>query len=99
MADLHAPADLQPFEVLFDSSEVNPALPEEIVKFAGNVGFPAPPADRPWIYSNFVQSLDGMVTFGGKHPEGRWIAQSKHDRWMMDLLRAQADAVLYGTGS
>ena len=46
-----------------------------------------------------MQSLDGLVTFGGTHPEGRWIAQSRHDRWMMDLLRAHADAVLYGTGS
>ncbi|MBI2815491.1 MAG: dihydrofolate reductase family protein [Acidobacteria bacterium] len=99
MSDLQAPADLTPFEVLFDSSEPNPALPDTIVKFAGNLGFPPPPPDRPWIYSNFAQSLDGMVTFGGKHPEGRWIAQSRHDRWMMDLLRAHADAVLYGSSS
>ncbi len=74
-------------------------LPSELVQFAGNIGFPAPPADRPWVYSNFVQSLDGMVTFGGDHPEGKWVAQSRHDRWMMDLLRAHADAVLYGSSS
>src|SRR5258707_7732046 len=98
-SDFTPPADLDPFEVLFDSSEANPALPGGLVRFAGNLGFPAPPADRPWIYSNFVQSLDGMVTFGGDHPEGKWIAQSRHDRWMMDLLRAHADAVLYGSSS
>ena len=99
VADFHAPSDLGPFEVLFDTSEPNPALPEGLVRFSGNLGFPTAPPDRPWIYSNFVQSLDGMITFGGQHPEGKWIAQSRHDRWMMDLLRAHADAVLYGTGS
>jgi len=99
MADIQTPANLAPFQVLFDESERNPALPDSLIRFAGNLGFPQPLAERPWIYSNFVQSLDGMVTFGGKHPEGRWIAQSQHDRWMMDLLRAHADAVLYGSGS
>ncbi len=105
MPDFQLPADLSPFEVFFDASEANPALPRPLVEFAGNLGFPSPPdqrpqrPQRPWVYSNFVQSLDGMVTFGGEHPEGRWIAQSRHDRWMMDLLRAHADAVLYGTGS
>jgi riboflavin biosynthesis pyrimidine reductase len=99
MAEFQTPPGLAPFEVFFDASEPNPALPPELVHFAGNIGFPAPPADRPWVYSNFVQSLDGMVTFGGTHPEGKWVAQSRHDRWMMDLLRAHADAVLYGSSS
>jgi riboflavin biosynthesis pyrimidine reductase len=99
MPEFQAPPGLAPFEVFFDASEPNPALPSGLVQFAGNIGFPAPPADRPWVYSNFVQSLDGMVTFGGEHPEGKWVAQSRHDRWMMDLLRAHADAVLYGSSS
>ncbi|MBI4464851.1 MAG: dihydrofolate reductase family protein [Acidobacteria bacterium] len=93
------PKDLEPFEVLFDHSEPNPALPRELLEFAGNVGFPAPPAQRPWVYANFVQSLDGVVSFGGRHPEGKWVARSRHDRWMMDLLRAHADAVLCGARS
>ena len=92
-------SDLEPFEVLFDKSEPDSALTSDVLRFAGNLGFPEPPAERPWVYSNFVQSLDGMVTFGGKRPEGRWIAQSRHDRWMMDLLRAHADAVIYGANS
>src|SRR5262245_39779676 len=71
MADFKPPADLKPFEILFDESEKNPALPPGLVDFAGNIGFPAPPEQRPWVYSNFVQSLDGMVTFGGNRPEGR----------------------------
>ena len=97
--DFHAPSDLEPFEVLFDRSEPNPALPPALVQFAGNLGFPKPPVDRPWVYANFVQSLDGLVSFGGTRPGGEWVGRSRHDRWMMDLLRAHADAILVGARS
>ena len=97
--DILPPSDLPPFEVLFDRSELNGALPPGLLRFVGNMGFPEPPAERPWVYSNFVQSLDGLVSFGGRRSSGGWIAQSRHDRWMMDLLRAHADAVLCGAQS
>ena len=93
------PPDLPPFEVLFDSSEANPVLPQNLLGFVGNIGFPAAPPDRPWVFSNFVQSLDGLVSFGGDKPGGEWISQSRHDRWMMDLLRAHADALICGSNS
>ena len=93
------PSGLHPFEVLFDRSELNRALPEGLLRFVGNLGFPEPAAERPWVYANFVQSLDGLVSFGGRRHSGGWIAQSRHDRWMMDLLRAHADAVLCGAQS
>lgn len=97
--EFQPPSGLAPFEVLFDASEPNPALPAGLVRFAGNLGFPEPPADRPWVFSNFVQSLDGLVSFGGTRPGGEWIARSRHDRWMMDLLRAHADALICGSRS
>jgi riboflavin biosynthesis pyrimidine reductase len=93
------PADLSPFQVLFDHSELNPDMPGELREFAGNLGFPAAPPERPWIFANFVQSIDGMVTFGGQQPGGEWIARSRHDRWMMDLLRTHADALICGARS
>jgi riboflavin biosynthesis pyrimidine reductase len=97
--EIFPPSGLLPFEVLFDRSELNAALPPGLKRFVGNLGFPEPPAERPWVYSNFVQSLDGLVSFGGRRPSGGWIAQSRHDRWMMDFLRAHADAVLCGAQS
>ena len=97
--NLQPPFDLRPFEVLFDRSELNRALPPGLVRFIGNLGFPRPAADRPWVFANFVQSLDGIVSFGGRHPGGGWVARSRHDRWMMDLLRAHADALLCGAQS
>jgi riboflavin biosynthesis pyrimidine reductase len=86
------------FEVLFDYGE-RCALEHRAYRPYGNLGFPQPPADRPWVYSNFVQSLDGIVSFKGKHAAGSDISQSEEDRWLMDLLRAHADAVLLGVNT
>jgi len=83
------------FEVLFDHGEPSP-VPDASLAGYGDLGFPPPPADRPWIYTNFVQSLDGIVSLLGKHASGGEIAQSSADRWLMDLLRAHADGVLMG---
>lgn len=93
------PSGLPPFEVLFDKSELNRALPSGLLGFVGNLGFPPPPRERPWVFGNFVQSLDGLVSFGGRRHSGEWVARSRHDRWMMDFLRAHADAVFYGARS
>ncbi len=83
------------FEVLFDRAEPSPIEDDAYAPY-GNFGFPAPPADRPWVYSNFVQSLDGITTLLGKHGSGGEISQSRDDRWLMDLLRAHADGLLMG---
>jgi riboflavin biosynthesis pyrimidine reductase len=83
------------FEVLFDRAEPSPLGDEALARY-GNLGFPAAPPDRPWIYSNFVQSLDGIVSLLGEHASGGDISQSSADRWLMDLLRAQSDGVLMG---
>jgi riboflavin biosynthesis pyrimidine reductase len=97
--EFHPPSGLFPFEVLFDSSEPDQSFPEELIAFVGSFGFPQPPPDRPWVFANFVQTIDGMVSFGGTHPGGEWISRSRHDRWMMDLLRAHADALICGAQS
>jgi riboflavin biosynthesis pyrimidine reductase len=83
------------FDVLFDHAEPSPFADDALAPY-GNFGFPSAPADRPWIYSNFVQSLDGIVSLLGKHATGGDIAQSSADRWLMDLLRAHSDAVIMG---
>jgi riboflavin biosynthesis pyrimidine reductase len=83
------------FEILFDTGEKG--IDDPATRPYGSLGFPAPPsADRPWIYSNFVQTLDGIVSLRGEFGAGRHISESAEDRWLMDLLRAHADAVIYG---
>jgi len=84
------------FEVLFDHGEENP-LQHPAYALFGKLGFPAPPLDRPWIYANFVQTLDGITSWKGEHALGGDISHSAEDRWLMDLLRAHADAVLLGS--
>jgi riboflavin biosynthesis pyrimidine reductase len=83
------------FEVLFDHAEASPITHAAYAGY-GNFGFPPPPPHRPWIYTNFVQSLDGITTLLGKHGSGGEISQSREDRWLMDLLRANADGLLMG---
>jgi 5-amino-6-(5-phosphoribosylamino)uracil reductase len=89
------PNPIRPFEILFDRAEPSPIADEAYAPY-GNFGFPTPPAGRPWVYSNFVQSLDGITTLLGKHASGGEISQSPEDRWLMDLLRAHADGILTG---
>jgi 5-amino-6-(5-phosphoribosylamino)uracil reductase len=86
---------IRPFEVLFDSAEPSFISDNAYVPY-GNFGFPSPPTGRPWVYTNFVQSLDGITTLLGKHGSGGEISQSAEDRWLMDLLRAHADGLLMG---
>ncbi len=83
------------FEILFDKAEPSPIEHPGYEPY-GSLGFPSPPVDRPWIYTNFVQSLDGITTLLGKHASGGEISQSADDRWLMDLLRAHADGLLMG---
>jgi riboflavin biosynthesis pyrimidine reductase len=89
---------MRPFEILFDHGE-----PGEFEDAAygsyGWLGFPPPPPDRPWIFSNLVQTLDGVASLKGKHSSGSHISQSPEDHWLMDLLRAHADAVILGVNT
>lgn len=52
------------------------------------------------LYSNFVTSLDGVVTLGSNPSAGSLISgRNKADRFLMGLLRACAGAVLLGAGT
>jgi 5-amino-6-(5-phosphoribosylamino)uracil reductase len=83
------------FQVLFDDSEPSSLEHPGFTPY-GTLGFPPSHAERPWTYANFVQSIDGVASFKGPHAAGSDISQSLEDRWLMDLLRAHADAILTG---
>jgi riboflavin biosynthesis pyrimidine reductase len=90
-----APTPQRMFDILFDHAEPS-AIDDPAYVPYGNLGFPAAAPDRPWVYTNFVQSLDGITTLLGKYASGGEISQSSEDRWLMDLLRAHADGLLMG---
>ena len=52
-------------------------------------------ADRPWVISNFVLTLDGRATFGGVSKE----LGSQRDTEMLVGLRTRVDAVMIGAGT
>jgi riboflavin biosynthesis pyrimidine reductase len=70
-------------------------MPEELERVYGGLGF----HDRV-VYSNFVETVDGVVTLGSRPSAGSDISGRNHaDRFLMGLLRAFADAVLVGAGT
>lgn len=83
------------FQVLFDDAEAS-AIEHKGYAPYGKLAFPPAPAGHPWTFANFVQSIDGIASFKGPHAAGSDISQSAEDRWLMDLLRAHADAILTG---
>jgi riboflavin biosynthesis pyrimidine reductase len=86
------------FQVLFD--DAGPSLLNHPGYGPyGNLGFPATHSERPWTFANFVQSIDGVASFKGAHAAGSDISQSMEDRWLMDLLRAHADAIIMGVNT
>src|ERR1700747_2540593 len=90
---------MRKFQILFDDAEAEAelsAIVDPVLEPYGNLSFPAAQAKRPWIYANFVQSIDGIASFKGKHASGGDIAQSIEDKWLMNLLRGHSDAILLG---
>ena len=84
-----------PFEVLFEADVPSYALPEELSRLYGRLGFA-----NQVVYSNFVSSIDGVVAFGSGVSAGSVISgKNSADRFLMGLLRACADAVVIGAGT
>ena len=102
-------AALAPLSVLFDSAEGEAApLPGALAALYGRLAFPTAAANasqgearRAWVISNFVTSLDGVVAYNDPIPPGTGeiSASNPHDRAVMGLLRAMADAVVVGAGT
>ncbi len=92
---------LAPLQDLFDATAGNDvALPSELASLYGRLRIPRH-AGRPHVIGNFVTSLDGVVSLGipGKAGGGEISGFNPHDRMVMGLLRAAADAVVIGAGT
>jgi riboflavin biosynthesis pyrimidine reductase len=92
---------LEPFEALFNDASGTPLpLPTALQSLYGPLAFPAR-AGRPYVISNFVSTLDGVVSLGipGKSGGGEISGFNPHDRALMGLLRAASEAVVVGAGT
>lgn len=82
-----------------------PILPKA-AELYGNVSFPLPGSDRPYIFSSLVLSADGKMAFK-QDPRGPMIAKAnaadpsgaEADFWVLNMLRAYADAAVIGAGT
>jgi riboflavin biosynthesis pyrimidine reductase len=96
MQQSHGPG--APFQVLFDEDQTEGrSLPATLQALYGNDWrLPVPSPDRPYTYVNFVTSRDGRISFNEPgHLGGGAISRfSRHDQWLMGLLRSRADAIL-----
>ncbi len=88
-------------QICFNQSEDVFSLPGGAGRAYGRFGFPPPPPGRPHICANFVQSLDGVVSFRDRPGQtgGEVIARSSADRWLAAMIRAHQDAILLGAGT
>jgi riboflavin biosynthesis pyrimidine reductase len=75
-------------------------LPPGLLRLYGNFRMP-PARSGPHVFSNFVSTMDGVVSLQVKgHSGGGDISGfSIQDRMVMGLLRAVADAVIVGSGT
>jgi riboflavin biosynthesis pyrimidine reductase len=93
--------ELSPLETLYDAAPGGAlSLTDALAGLYGTLRFPLD-SDGPHVYANFVETLDGVVALGsGSSTGGGEISGfEKHDRMVMGLLRAVADAVIVGAGT
>ena len=95
------PVILAPLETLFETkrAKVLP-LPPKLARLYGCLRMLLP-RSQPHVFSNFVTTLDGVVSLNEKgHASGADISgESIQDRMVMGLLRAIADVVIVGSGT
>ncbi len=90
-----------PLESLFDAARgADLPLPPELADLYGSLRFPSRPG-RPHVIGNFVTTLDGVAALDvpGHLGGGPISGHDRHDRAVMGLLRAVADAVIVGAGT
>ena len=99
-----APSDsagLAPLKTLFETKRGRALpLPPKLARLYGSLRMPQP-RTHPHVLSNFVTTLDGVVSLNVKgHASGGDISGfSAQDRMVMGLLRAIADVVIIGAGT
>jgi riboflavin biosynthesis pyrimidine reductase len=94
-----------PFETLAEPSPeaAGPVrggdLPAAFRRYGARLAIPLHD-DRPTVIVNFVESLDGVVTFDPEHGSGAEISGfNEPDRFVMGLVRTLADGIVVGAGT
>jgi riboflavin biosynthesis pyrimidine reductase len=87
---------------LFDETTARalPLPPGLVARYGGAIGFPDD-SGRPYVFANFVSTVDGIVSFAlPGRTQARFISKgNESDRFVLAFLRACADAVVVGAGT
>ncbi len=76
--------------------------PELAAAYDGGLVVPdGQPGERPYVLVNFIETLDGVISYTqpGEPYQGTVGGKSDIDHMVMGILRARADAVIFGSGS
>lgn len=90
-----------PLETLLDSTDGEALpLPAPLDDLYGPLRFPRAEG-RPHVVANFASTIDGVTSLGPGDPSGggQVTGRDPHDRLVLGLLRAVADAVIVGAGT
>jgi riboflavin biosynthesis pyrimidine reductase len=80
----------------------NTLPPELATAYDGGLVVPdGLPGERPYVLVNFIETLDGVISYTqpGEPFQGTVGGKSDIDHMGMGILRARADAVIFGAGS
>ncbi len=95
---------MEPLITLYERESEDPnTLPAALATlYNGGLAVPEGVAtSRPYVFANFVESIDGVVSYNapGQVGGGMISGDKEQDKMVMGLLRARADAVIFGTSS
>ncbi len=94
-------SDVAPLETLYQAApgpEI--PLPSALASRYGSLSFP-PHTGRPYVFANFVSTLDGVVALNtpGHLGGGDISGFNAQDKMVMALLRSVADAIIVGAAT
>lgn len=93
--------ELTPLDTFYDATTGDELpLPRELKRLYGPFRLPSGEG-RARVFANFVTSLDGVTSLGlpRRSGGGEISGFNEHDRMVMGILRAAADAVIVGAGT
>lgn len=95
---------MEPLHTLYerDTAPAASLPPELAAAYGGGLVVPdSQPGERPYVLVNFIETLDGVISYSqpGEPYQGTVGGKSDIDHMVMGILRARSDAVIFGAGS
>lgn len=95
---------MEPITTLYEREAASTqTLPASLTKlYGGGLLIPQGAQDgQPYVFANLVETIDGVVSYNapGQNGGGVISGNNKQDQMVMGILRAEADAVIFGSSS